>query len=94
MPLLCAFVSACLIEREAAQALADEGVLINGHANPWLSIHKGQLRILATLAAKLRLAPSARFDRRHAGRTAAGGQGRAPLDWKAHFAKEPHDGSD
>jgi len=86
-PLLAAYCAAHLLEREAFAALTAEGSLRNGKESPWLRVHTTQSKLLSMLSTKLRLAPSSRFNNRHAARTAAAVADNAArrIDWNQHF---------
>lgn len=70
LPLLLAYVTACSLERAAAEALDRDGQVIGGRASPWLVVQEKQCRAMVALAMRLRLAPQSRMDSRGAGRSA------------------------
>lgn len=85
-PLLAAYCTAAVLERQAAAALAANGAVQGDRPSPWLKVHETQAKLLALLATRLRLCASSRIDARHAGRTAKAGT--APgVDWDAHFSR-------
>jgi P27 family predicted phage terminase small subunit len=62
--LLCAYVRAIAMEREASQRLREEGAVVTGpngpKASPWLQVLDRATKTLATLSVRLRLSPQGR----------------------------------
>ena len=67
LPLLTEFCRASALADQAAVALANDGVVINGRASPWIVVQEKAQRALVALAARLRVCPQSRFDRLGAG---------------------------
>ncbi len=59
LPLLCAYVRAVLVERQAATELARAPV-IDGDVSPWLRVHSAAIKNMLGLSMRLRLSPQAR----------------------------------
>jgi len=79
-PLLRSYVE--VTERvQLAQAQLAKGVVSSrGKVSPWLKIYDGSVRLQASLASRLRLAPQARVDRRKAGAAVRGDAAAGPWD--------------
>jgi hypothetical protein len=71
-PLIQEYAGAVALARQAAVALAAEGPVVGGRANPWLIVQEKSVRAMAALSARLRLSPQHRADSRSAGRKADG----------------------
>lgn len=74
VPVLTTFCEAVALREQAQQALADQGVVVDGDTNPWFAVLNKQDKTIATLGMRLRLVPSARYDAKKAARNA----GRTP----------------
>jgi phage terminase small subunit len=79
-PLLRSYVE--VTERvQMAQAQLAKGVVNKrGKVSPWLKIYDGSVRLQASLASRLRLAPQARVDRRKAGAAVRADAAAGPWD--------------
>lgn len=77
MPLLVEYVRACVLAATAAAHLREEGAVLGGKPNAWLTIQEKQIRALTALSMRLRLSPQSRLDPKTVGRdrTAAGPKG-------------------
>ncbi len=71
--MLVAYVTACSMERIAAEALEREGLVVGARANPWLVVQEKQVRAMVSLSLRLRLCPHARTDPKSTGRSAGAG---------------------
>jgi phage terminase small subunit len=71
-PLLCEYVQAIVMAEDAHEALTREGAIVNGRPNAWHGVLAQQVKSMVAIAARLRLAPQARFDRTRAGTLARG----------------------
>jgi hypothetical protein len=71
-PLIEAYAEAICLARKAAIELAERGPVINGRLSPWVACMEKAHRGIATLAARLRLAPQQRADARSVARKAHG----------------------
>lgn len=80
LPLLVEYATACVLAREADEAMAREGVVVAGRASPWLVVQEKSHRAMASLSLRLRLAPQSRMNSREAERRVGPDSGRA-IDW-------------
>ena len=58
--LLCAYVAAVHLEREARDHLDREGPVVGGKASPWIIILEKSQRAMAAFSMRLRIGPQAR----------------------------------
>lgn len=68
IPLLTSYAEAIALKEEAQKALDDEGGVVNGKKNAWYDILNKQVKVISTLAMRLRLTPHSRYDARAAAR--------------------------
>ena len=61
---------AIAIERQAAEALYEQGLIVDGAPNPLIRVVREQSRLIASLATKCRLTTQARVSKDKAGATA------------------------
>ena len=73
VPLLAEYVRAAALCAKAAAAINQEGAVVNGKCNPWVTVAEKSGRALVALSARLRVCPQSRFDRLKAGTTAKTG---------------------
>lgn len=69
-PLLEQYATACVLATRAREALESEGPVVDGRANPWLTVQEKAQRAMVALSARLRVCPQSRFDRLKAGASA------------------------
>ena len=62
---------ALVIQRQAAEALAEQGLLVDGKPNPLIRVVREQARLVASLLTKLRLTVQARVSKDRAATTTA-----------------------
>jgi phage terminase small subunit len=67
MPLLESYATSAAMATLAAQMLGQEGAVVEGKANAWLTVQEKAQRSLVALSARLRICPQSRFDRLVAG---------------------------
>lgn len=67
LPLLEAYATSAAMATLSAQMLEQEGAVVDGKANAWLTVQEKAQRSLVALSARLRICPQSRFDRLVAG---------------------------
>ena len=60
MDLLCAYVAAIHLEREAREHLDREGAVVDGKANAWIIAQEKAVRTMTALSLRLKIGPQAR----------------------------------
>lgn len=78
-PILSSYARSILLERQAYEYLALEGVVVAGKANPWLVVAEKAGRQLIACSMRLRLAPMSRLEAKKAARKPGKGA-RKPWD--------------
>jgi phage terminase small subunit len=68
-PVIAALAAAIHANREAMNAIAREGLLVDGHVNAHVAVLNTTSKLIASLSVKLRLTPTGRLDRKVAGQT-------------------------
>lgn len=63
LPLLEAYATSAAMATLSAQMLEQEGAVVDGKANAWLTVQEKSQRSLVALSARLRICPQSRFDR-------------------------------
>jgi P27 family predicted phage terminase small subunit len=87
VPLLAAYCSAVVLERQAAQHLSVEGPVLPGNkVNPWLTVQEKQIKAIVSLSMRLRLSPQARL-RRETTKPESG----LPKPWDSAYLRKPWD---
>jgi hypothetical protein len=69
-PLIQAYAEAICLGRKAAAALDEEGPVLGGRANPWITVQEKAHRAIAAMAMRLRLSPQHRQEAKIAARRA------------------------
>jgi phage terminase small subunit len=80
MPLLSAYARAITLDETAARMLREQGPVINGKVNPWLTVKEKAHRELVALSMRLRLSPQ--------GRAQHPPQAESKLSWYERMALE------
>jgi phage terminase small subunit len=86
-PLLERYVEACALAEQAADELAEHGVVVDGKLSPWFPAHASACKTANNLALRLRLSPQSRSPR--APKTVA-----APMSYYDTMELTPEEDSD
>jgi phage terminase small subunit len=60
LPLVVAYARAIAQDQRAAQALQEEGDVVNGKVSPWITVQEKSQRAMVSLSLRLRLSPQGR----------------------------------